>query len=541
MTDPMEPASRSTSKYLYLGLLLLVIIFFALVRWHLRNIPLERDEGEYAYAGQLMLHGIPPYTLLYSMKLPGSFAGYAAIMAIFGQTIAGIHLGVLVINAATTFLIFLLGKRLFGPLAGVVAAASYALLSTSPSVIGLAGHATHFVVLPAVGGVLLLLSAVERRGAWRCFWSGVLFGLAFLMKQPGIMFGIFGGVYLLKVEWGVAPRDWRSSLRRVVTYAGGVVLPFLVTCLAMVACGAFTRFWFWTFLYAREYATTIPLGDGFDLLRLNFPQVVQPAIWIWIFAAVGLSAIAWDRAARERRFVLITFLVFSALAVCPGLYFRKHYFILLLPAVALLAGAAVSRATEALDHSKEGRAWSFLPAAIFVVAFISSIYAQRVYLFEMDPITASRAVYGLNPFPEAVKVADYIKSHSPPDARIAVLGSEPEIYFYADRRSATGYIYTYSLMEPQPYAVEMQKAMIGEIEAARPEYVVLVNVPESFGRLRDSDPHIFSWMDRYVPEEYEAVGVADMFDGTTYVWADEGKAYQPRSRSFIRVYKRKGS
>ena len=63
-----------------------VILFFALIRFHLRECPLERDEGEYAYAGQLMLQGIPPYQLAYSMKLPGTFAAYAVILAIFGQT-----------------------------------------------------------------------------------------------------------------------------------------------------------------------------------------------------------------------------------------------------------------------------------------------------------------------------------------------------------------------------------------------------------------------------------------------------------------------
>src|SRR5271170_1661372 len=107
------PTMRRSLPY-YLPLLL-VIVFFSLIRWHFRYIPLERDEGEYAYAGQLMLHGIPPYTLMYSMKLPGTFAAYAAILLVFGQTAKSVHLGLLVVNAITTFLIFLLGKRLFGP------------------------------------------------------------------------------------------------------------------------------------------------------------------------------------------------------------------------------------------------------------------------------------------------------------------------------------------------------------------------------------------------------------------------------------------
>ena len=76
ITAPME-AGRRASGYWYYGLLLLVVVFFGLIRWHLRNVPLERDEGEYAYAGQLMLHGVAPYTSLYSMKLPGTFAAYA--------------------------------------------------------------------------------------------------------------------------------------------------------------------------------------------------------------------------------------------------------------------------------------------------------------------------------------------------------------------------------------------------------------------------------------------------------------------------------
>ncbi len=53
-------------KALRVGWCALVVIVFALViaiRIRLLRIPLERDEGEYAYAGQLMLQGIPPSKL----------------------------------------------------------------------------------------------------------------------------------------------------------------------------------------------------------------------------------------------------------------------------------------------------------------------------------------------------------------------------------------------------------------------------------------------------------------------------------------------
>src|SRR5207247_3418599 len=109
------------------------------------GIPLERDEGEYAYAGQLMLQGIPPYKLAYNMKFPGTYGAYALIMALFGQTIVGIHLGLLLINAATILLIFLLGRRLINSMAGLAAAMTYAVFSVRPSVLGVASTAAHSV------------------------------------------------------------------------------------------------------------------------------------------------------------------------------------------------------------------------------------------------------------------------------------------------------------------------------------------------------------------------------------------------------------
>src|SRR6266567_2221697 len=154
--------------------LIFILGFAAFVRLRLLDFPLERDEGEYAYAGQLMLQGIPPYELAYNMKFPGTYLAYAAIMALFGQTIVGIHLGLLLINAATILLIFLLGRRLINSIAGIAAAMTYAVLSVSPSVLGFAAHATHFVMLPVLGGMLLLLNQPDGRNFERLFVSGLL-------------------------------------------------------------------------------------------------------------------------------------------------------------------------------------------------------------------------------------------------------------------------------------------------------------------------------------------------------------------------------
>src|SRR5438105_11028076 len=208
-------------------LALIVFGMIAAIRIRLLGIPLERDEGEYAYSGQLLLQGIPPYKLAYSMKFPGTYVAYAITMFFFGQTITAIHLGLLLVNSATCAIIFFVGKRLVNFTVGIAAAVSYALLSLSPSVLGLAGHATHFVVLPVLGGAFLLLNQQNRVGVGRPFISGLLMGLGLLMKQPALFFVLFGASYLFLGDVR-AVLALRKAILRNLVFAAGAVTPLLI-------------------------------------------------------------------------------------------------------------------------------------------------------------------------------------------------------------------------------------------------------------------------------------------------------------------------
>src|SRR5260221_9096938 len=150
--------SRRHVVWLLVGL---IILFAVVVRVRLRATPLERDEGEYAYAGQLMLQGIPPYKFAYNMKLPGTYAAYAMILAVFGQSASAIHIGLAIVNAISIGLMFLVARKLLDDAGAITAASVFALMSLSPSVLGLAAHATHFVVLCALAAILLLLHYCE--------------------------------------------------------------------------------------------------------------------------------------------------------------------------------------------------------------------------------------------------------------------------------------------------------------------------------------------------------------------------------------------
>src|SRR5437867_4354934 len=169
-----------------------------------------------------MLQGIPPYRLAYNMKFPGVYAAYALIMWIFGQTSIGIHFGLLIVNIANIVIVFLIARRLIGLIAGIAAAASYTILSASPSVLGLAAHATHFVMLPTLLGALVLLKPVLTKKM--VFVSGIFFGAGLLMKQPAIFFICFGAAYLLFRDWR-AKFGFNQMLLRSAVFIAASALP----------------------------------------------------------------------------------------------------------------------------------------------------------------------------------------------------------------------------------------------------------------------------------------------------------------------------
>ena len=507
------------------------------VRIRLLGIPLERDEGEYAYAGQLLLQGIPPYELAYSMKFPGTYVAYAITMFLFGQTVTAIHLGLLLVNCATSALIFFIGKRLVNSTVGIVAAASYALLSVSPSVLGLAAHATHFVVLPVLGGAFLLLNKQSRLGVGRLLLGGLLMGLGLLMKQPGLFFILFGAVYLFlgDVRSGLA---LRKAILRNLIFAGGAVTPLVITFLALCYAGVFVQFWFWTIHYAHEYGTLVSISDARQLLIQGVRDAIGPNWPLWILAGVGLLTCSLNRSTGRSTGFLLGLFISSTLALCLGFYFRSHYFILLLPAVALFAGIAINSISSVLR--RQITRVRFFPVLLLASCAVFLVLAQRDLFFLLSPIEASHTIYAGNPFSETIKVAEYVRDHTDPFDTIAVVGSEPQIYFYSHRHSATGYIYTYPLMEAQTYARQMQSEMIHEIEAAEPKYLISVTIDVSWLHSPRSENLIFEWAQRYIAENYVAVGFINIIaaDRVEYYF-DDIPQQVPELGEFILIYRRK--
>ena len=522
-----------------------VLVLIAMVRLDLMNFPLERDEGEYAYAGQLMLQGIPPYELAYNMKFPGTYAAYALIMALFGETPGGIHAGVMCVTTLTALMLFWLGKRILNPSAGMVAATCYAVLATNSNMFGLAGHATHFAAVFATAGLCLLWRARDNSSWLAAGTAGVMFGTAVLMKQHAVMIGLWAMLawtawYFRKTEISPVRR-----LSAVAALGAGMILPFGLCCLILWHAGVLGRFWFWTIDYARAYVSVIPLSMAGRALWWTLSTITAEDYLLWAFVAAGIILIWFEPRLRPARHWIFGFATAGALTTAPGLYFRTHYFLLALPAAALLAACAVDALVRLWNqHVRNPRLQNWPVPALYVLMLALTLVQNRELWSNLaraqgKSALAAHIFCGTEPFPEAEEVSRVLRASSNPDARIAVIGSEPEIYFLSRRHSATGYIYTYPLMEPQPFAHRMQVEMISEIETNAPEFIVFARVDSSWLQSSKSDRSIFTWWDAY-RTNYVIVGIADIIwpRVTKYAWGKSAARYGKLEGVGLEIYQR---
>jgi hypothetical protein len=453
--DVRETAAPRRTTALLVAVPLVCAVIAVVARVHRLDLPFERDEGECAYIAQRMLRGDAPYTEAYTMKLPGVPLWYALAFSLFGETVRAAHLMALFVDVISAAALawwcrgVVKDSNRLAQLA-VWASCSFLVLSTLSSFQGLVANCEKFVLPGIIAGFALLASSKRW---WHVVLAAVFVGGAFVCKQQILpVVAVFGLAALAREHDG----GWRQRVRDSVLVAVGIAAPWIATVAMVKAWGSFDAFWFQTVTYARAYvgAALHPMQhlEAAFWRTVKEPLVVVGLVGV-VVAVVGVVLSRWARA------VVALWWLASIAALSIGLYFRPHYFVFAIPLLAI--GVAVF-ATQ--------RWWTTL---IVVVAMLASIGLDRKAWFTHSNNAVSNLYYRQNTFVDATTVARELRRLSREDERILILGNEPEVLFYANRRSVTPYIYFYPLLEHQPFAQQQQQEVIDDVAAQAPDHIVV--------------------------------------------------------------------
>jgi 4-amino-4-deoxy-L-arabinose transferase-like glycosyltransferase len=461
MADP--PPRRKSIFFAFIG----VCVFACLLRWPIAPVPLERDEGEYAYIAQRWWLGEVPYRDSFDQKPPGVFVAYAVIERAIGTSPAAIHWGTQFYTLGTLALILVVGRQLFGPTEGLLAALFAAFMTADLCVLGQSANTEVFMILPLTAAFFATLRAFE---SWSTGWAlvaGVCGSLALLCKQVALPNVALSGALLLAT--GAA--RWRL----VLAFAVGGLLGLTPTIAYFAAERALPQFWDCVVAHNLTYAQRVAWSEYPCWFWLSFRGVLGQWWPILLLGTLGSSVAGLTEAGyRNPRGIVVIWLLASAVGISIGGYFRGHYYVQAIPPLAILAGRGAMLVAQRQLRPKR---FAF---GLTIAAIAWGIVVAPWYYLYGTPEHKIGWIYAGCPFAESVPVAAYLREHSRPEETTFVFGSEPQILYYAQRPSASRYIFSYPLMTPFPDTRERQRDVIRELTERPPRFLVFVHLEGSF-------------------------------------------------------------
>lgn len=540
---PGKPWKPAALFWLHLGI---ITFFLLMLRLSLMDLPLERDESAYAYLGKRAMEGLAPYRDFYEMKPPLLFYGYGLLDLVFGYSQTGLRWGGLFLTLLMCGGTYLIGRSFFGPKYGLLAALVLALFSANPYTSMVFEESELLVMALALFGIWLLCRLLNEEGnpQHECWWlicAGILIGSSVMVKQSAVFFLGFAAIVLILLAEG---ENLRARLGKLILrglwFSVGAIAPVLL-CLGIIfSFGVWEEFAFWNLEYPNLYTQNTNEAAGFNLLKANFDSLTQRQLLLWILGALGLLAIAIKGLNKKMSIALVALVLFSFLTITPGKRYYLHYWIQFLPSVALLFAHLFFKLEKLGEKPNLSIAKSLsLPlAGLFLL--IGGAMSSAHWL-KTDSNTLMRDMFGGNPFVEDQLFARIIEAQIQPNETVAVMGSEPQIYVYLDRKAPSRHFYTAFLSRNHRFTETWQKEALEGLKAQKPDYVVFNIMSMSWMLRPDSNQGFYQNSYTWVMENYNPVAWADYVDyyNPTIVTDAGASTYKPQSGSYVMLLKKK--
>jgi 4-amino-4-deoxy-L-arabinose transferase-like glycosyltransferase len=385
------------------------------------------DEAMYSVIANEVVDGGKVYIDAVDRKPPLLFWTYAAVFKAAGKyNWRALHVVTLVWTLLTMSGLYLLARRLFDRNAGLIAALLYGVFQPWGTSKNLACNGELLMNLPIVWAWVIALGPGRSRLRPELLLAGILLCAAFFLKQPAAIAAVPLGVYLLLPSYRASRGITTNvSFLHAALLSAGFFGALGLMALLLQHQGILHETFYWIIT-----DHTVP-HIFWNLAFLHTLAFIGACLPLLLGAAMAFTDV--DRIWRDRvpeRLALLGLLVASAIGAAAGARFYPHYYIQLIPPLALLAAPHYA---NLWSRAAQPRRWLFQPAltqawlALVVIAF---------FVGHWEGLASQR---------EPTQTGRYLLENSAANDRIFVWGQYSKIYLDAQRRPACRYITTFPL------------------------------------------------------------------------------------------------
>jgi hypothetical protein len=506
----------------WLSLLGLAALFVAL-RWNNYAAPLDRDEGEYAYAAQLLVQGIAPYQHAFIQKPPAVFYSYAVSNLLLPHVYWSPRLLADLFVALATILLGFIARLEFGE--GVALPAMWLVtpMILLPGLELTGANVEIFMLLPMMGTVAIYCYS-RKNGNKNPHWfaAGFLAAVTLLYKYTALPVLTFVFIAWLFELWQQATKTKPIFFAPGSAAAGGILACILGLAYFLIHDGGKT-FWECTVSFNRYYA-----GSGNFSLSYLWSRCADFLDNWWI-----LFLIPWAVLLQPRSRLWFWLGIFACAIVATNGSCYGHYYAVIMPFWALPGAAGI----RALASRFAGQRGGLATVLITMVVVALLIQPDMRWMFCSSEQFA-RDKMSAYPFYEAQLLASEVSKRSSSNDFVYVAGSEPEIYYYAQRFSPTRFITTYALMIPTPLATHYQDEAIHDLQTRPPKLIVFAQTGSGWLRQAATPPEFQNFLGTFLTRDYNLVGGYVKADPEKSYWTTNLNVAEFRSASLL-LYQRK--
>jgi hypothetical protein len=419
------PTGRSRQVYFAaLGIILVTVAIHLPSLLHPRPID---SEAMYSVVANEIVDGGRPYADAVERKPPLLFWTYAWIFKAAGKfNWKALHVVAVLWTLCAMAGLYVIGRQLFDPNTGLIAAFFYAVFQPFWSWKNLSFDAEMLMNLPIIWAWAIGLRRSSSRLRPELFAAGAFLGAAFLLKQPAAIAAVPLGIYLLLASYRASRGLTRmDSIVQAAMLTAGFLAALGLVAIVLWKQGILRDAFYWTI---ADHDVPHVFWQKGIVNTLTFLGACLPLV---IGAAMGgrIKDEIWTGKTAERT-ALLGFLTASVIGAAAGARFYAHYYVQLIPPLALLAAPYYARLWSRIIRPPN---WVLRPGVTYVWLAITII------------VFSLRHWTGLEPQRVPSEAARYLLTHSSPNDRIFVWGQTPEIYADAQRRPACRYITTFPL------------------------------------------------------------------------------------------------
>ena len=411
-------------RFAWLGIILLTVAIRLPSLLHPQPID---SEAMYSVVANEIVDGGRPYADAVERKPPLLFWTYAAVFNVAGKyNWKALHIVALVWTLCAMAGLYVIGRELFDRNTGLIAAFFYSVFQPWWTWKNLTFDSEMLMNLPIIWAWAIAFGRGSSRLRPELFLAGALLGAAFLLKQPAAIAAVPLGIYLLLPSYRASRSLTRTNsiIQAAILTAGFFAVLGLVT-IVLWKQGILHDAFYWTI---ADHDIPHVFWQKGIVNTLTFLGVCSPLVIGAILACRDKDEI-WAGKTAERT-ALLGLLAASAIGAAAGARFYPHYYVQLIPPLALLAAPYYARLWS---QRMQPPHWLLRPAVTYVWL------ALTIIVFLIMHWT------GLAPRRVPSEAGRYLSKHSSPDDRIFIWGQSSKIYLDAHRRPASRYIETYPL------------------------------------------------------------------------------------------------